>query len=120
MPRSGAGFRTARRTAGPPHATSVTSVTSITGATHSRPAPCNVCNVCSVCNGRDAQPGRPIPHGEGHSGSPNLEAFHSTKSAACRFSEAVSALSAPSPSSSSSLTLLPSVHSSASVEPTFM
>ena len=26
------------------------------------------------------QPGRPVPHGDGHDGSPGLAAFHSAKS----------------------------------------
>ena len=30
------------------------------------------------------QPGRPVPHGESHCGSPGLAAFHSTKSSGSR------------------------------------
>ena len=43
------------------------------------------------------QPGRPLPQGEAHDGSPSLLRFHSTKSEVHRFSLA-SAASAPSPS----------------------
>ena len=32
------------------------------------------------------QPGRPLPHGESHSGSPTLEAFHRAKSFGVFFS----------------------------------
>ena len=46
-------------------------------------------------------PGRPLPHGLSHSGSPGLDFFHRTKSFSARFSLA-SETSAPSPSIASS------------------
>ena len=45
------------------------------------------------------QPGRPGPHGEGHDGSPGLDAFHSAKSSGSRLR---SSTSTRAPASSSS------------------
>ena len=42
------------------------------------------------------QPGRPLPHGDSHSGSPGLLAFHSAKSLGLFFSEVNSSCSAAS------------------------
>jgi hypothetical protein len=36
------------------------------------------------------QPGRPLPHGESHAGSPGLADFHSAKSAGDRLRESTS------------------------------
>mmetsp|Transcript_43713 Transcript_43713/g.114896 ORF Transcript_43713/g.114896 Transcript_43713/m.114896 type:complete len:254 (-) Transcript_43713:563-1324(-) len=57
------------------------------------------------------QPGRPPPHGESHAGSPALDAFHSAKSDAERFSPAP-AVCVPSDSAISASVALPLLGSS--------
>ena len=48
-------------------------------------------------------PGRPLPHGESHDGSPGFDIFHKAKSVSLRFSGDFSSVRAPSPSANALL-----------------